>query len=160
ATDPTAVNILNWLKSHLPAEQPKQSGDIKYTYRTLSPTPQSNNEYLAKTEHQLGPNHRLTLSYFTIKTNQLVDLGGFTQAWSYSNYAARQQNANISEVWTVSNRSVNQFWVNYTRQFAGRIPVSSDPSKQTLADFGSDFGVVGTPSLPNIAISGVEAFTL
>ena len=41
------------------------------------------------------------------------------------------------------SRSVNQFWVNYTRQNGGRIPV---PGNSTLADFGSDFGVVGTPS--------------
>lgn len=160
ATDPTAVNILNWLTTHLPAKQPAQLGDNKYTYRTLAPTPQSNNEYLIKTDHQLTPIHRLTLSYFMIDTNQLVDLGGFTQNWSYSNYAARQQNANVSETWTVSNRSVNQFWVNYTRQYAGRIPVSGDPTKKTLADFGSDLGVVGPASLSNISVGGVEGFTL
>ena len=54
-----------------------------------------------------------------------MDLGGFTQAWSYSNYANKQQNANVSDVWTISPRTVNQFWVNYTRQNGGRIPVAS-----------------------------------
>ena len=39
-------------------------------------------------------------------------LGGFTQAWSYSNYANKQQNANASDVWTISPRTVNQFWLN------------------------------------------------
>ena len=76
------------------------------------------------------------------------------------NYANKQQNANLSDVWTVNPRTVNQFWVNYTRQNGGRNPVSGDPSKKTLADFGSDFGVVGTPSLPDINVTGVEGFTL
>jgi hypothetical protein len=160
STDPTAVNILSWLNTHLPAKQPAQTGDIKYTYHTQSPTPQTNNEYLIKTDHQLGAKHRLTLSYFLINAQQRIDLGGFTQAWSYSNYASKQQNANASDVWTISPRTVNQLWLSYTRQNAGRIPVSSDSTKKTLADFGSDFGVVGTPSLPNISVGGVEAFTL
>jgi outer membrane receptor protein involved in Fe transport len=160
ATDPTAVNILNYLKKILPAQQPTQSGDINYTYRTRSSAPQSNEEYLIKTDHQITASHRLTLSYFLLDYKTLIDLGGFTQAWSYSNYANKQQNANISDVWTVNSRTVNQLWVNYTRQNGGRIPVTPDPTKKTLADFGSDFGVVGTPSLPNIAVGGVIGFTL
>ena len=83
-----------------------------------------------------------------------------TQLWSYSNYANKQQNANLSDVWTISPRTINQFWVNYTRQNGGRFAVSGDPTKQTLADFGSDFGVVGPPSLPDINITGVEGFRL
>lgn len=157
AVDPTAVNILNYLVKNLPPRQPAQFGDTRYTYRTLSPTPQSNEEYLIKTDHQLTPSHRLTLSYFLLHYKNLQDLGGFTQVWSYSNYENKQQNANISDVWTVSPRTVNQFWVNYTRQNGGRIPV---PGNSTLADFGSDFGVVGTPSRPNISVGGVEGFTL
>lgn len=157
AVDPTAVNILNYLKKNLPAQQPAQFGDNRYTYRTQYPTPQSNEEYLIKTTHQLTPSHLLTLSYFLLNYKTLTDLGGLTQVWSYSNYANKQQNANISDVWTISSRTVNQFWVNYTRQNGGRNAV---PGNSTLADFGSDYGVVGTPSRPNIAIGGVEGFTL
>jgi hypothetical protein len=160
AVDPTAVNILNYLTSHLPAKQAAQTGDIKYTYHTLSPTPQANEEYLIKTDHQIGAKHRLTLSYFLLNNRQLQDLGGFTQAWSYSNYNNIQQNANVGDVWTLSGRTVNQLYLSYSRQDGGRIPVSSDPTKKTLADFGSDLGVVGTPSLSNISVGGVEGFTL
>ena len=160
AVDPTAVNILNYLHKVLPAQQPFQAGDTSYTYRTRSPTPQSNEEYLIKTDHQLTASHRLTLSYFLLNYKILTDLGGFTQNWSYSNYANKQQNANLSDVWTVSSRTVNQFWVSYTRQNGGRIPVSYDPTKKTLADFGSDLGVVGTPSLSNITVGGSIPFTL
>jgi hypothetical protein len=160
AVDVTAVNVIKYLKANLGPQQGNTSTDTRYTYRTRSPTPEQNEEYLIKTDHQITPAHKVTLSYFLLNYKIRTDLGGFTQAWSYSNYANKQQNANISEVWTISPRAVNQFWVNYTRQNGGRIPVSGDPSKKTLADFGSDFGVAGTPSLPNIAIGGVEGFTL
>ncbi|WP_035348497.1 carboxypeptidase regulatory-like domain-containing protein [Edaphobacter aggregans] len=160
--DPTAVNIIKYVKSAVTQipKQPFRSGDTPYTYRILEPTPEQNEEYLIKTDHQITSSHRLTLSYFLLNYSTRINLGGFTQKWSSSNYANKQQNANISDVWTVSGRTVNQFWVNYTRQNGGRNPVSGDPTKKTLADFGSDFGVVGAPSLPNISVGGVEGFTL
>jgi outer membrane receptor protein involved in Fe transport len=162
SVDPTAVNVLNYITTALKkeAQQPFRTGDTPYTYRVLESTPEQNEEYLVKTDHQITPAHRLTLSYFLLNYKVRINLGGFTQAWSYSNYANKQQNANLSDVWTVSSRTVNQFWVNYTRQNGGRIPVSGDPTKKTLADFGSDLGVVGTPSLSNISVGGVEGFTL
>ncbi|MBS1799486.1 MAG: TonB-dependent receptor [Acidobacteria bacterium] len=162
SVDPTAVNILTYLKKVLPAQQPARTGDTRYTYRTRGAIPEQNEEYLIKTDHQLTSSHRLTLSYFLLNYKVRINPQSpmLTQLWSYSNYANKQQNANISDVWTISPRTVNQFWVNYTRQNGGRIPVSGDPTKQTLADFGSDFGVVGTPSLPDINVTGVEGFRL
>jgi outer membrane receptor protein involved in Fe transport len=162
SVDPTAVNILNYITKALKSEaqQPFQNGDTPYTYRVRESTPEQNEEYLIKTDHQITPAHRLTLSYFLLNYSIRTNLGGFTQAWSYSNYANKQQNANLSDVWTVNSRTVNQFWLNYTRQNGGRDPVSGDPTKKTLADFGSDLGVVGAPSLSNISVGGVEGFTL
>jgi outer membrane receptor protein involved in Fe transport len=160
--DPTAVNVIKYVKSAISqeAKMPTRSGDTPYTYRVQEGTPEKNEEYLIKTDHQITPSHRLSLSYFLLDYSKRINLGGFTQKWSYSDYANKQQNANISDTWTISGRTINQFWVNYTRQNGGRKAVSSDPSKKTLADFGSDFGVVGTPSLPNISVGGVEGFTL
>ncbi len=137
---------MKYLTTALNAEtkQPFRTGDTPYTYRVLEPTPEQNEEYLIKTDHQITPSHRLTLSYFLLNYSIRTNLGGFTQKWSYSNYANKQQNANIGDVWTVNSRTVNQFWLNYTRQNGGRDPVSGDPTKKTLADFGSDFGVVGS----------------
>ena len=154
--DPTAVNILKYLKANLPTQQAFRSGDTQYTYRTRSRLPEQNEEYLIKTDHQLTPAHRLTLSYFLLNYQVTVNLGGFTQAWSSSVYKNKQQNANVSDTWSISPRTINQFWVNYTRQNGGR---NATPGT-TLADFGSDFGVVGPPSRPNISVGGVEAFTL
>ncbi|MEO7041606.1 MAG: TonB-dependent receptor [Gemmatimonadaceae bacterium] len=160
SVDPTAVAVLKYVKGILPAQQPNIPTDTRYIYRTRSPTPEQNEEYLIKTDHQITQAHRLTLSYFLLDYKIRSDLGGFTQAWTYSDYANKQQNANASDVWTISPRTVNQFWLSYGRQNGGRVPVTADPTKKTLADFGSDFGVAGTPSLPNIAVGGVEAFTL
>jgi hypothetical protein len=165
SVDPTAVNILNYLTKILPAQQPAHTGDTRYTYRTRGPVPEQNEEYLIKTDHQLTQAHRLTLSYFMLNYKVRINplspsTNMLTQLWSYSNYANKQQNANLSDVWTVNSRTVNQFWLNYTRQNGGRDPVSGDPTKKTLADFGSDFGVVGTPSLPDINVTGVEGFHL
>ncbi len=156
AVDATAVNIIKFLKANLPAQQPAQFGDNQYTYRTRSPLPEQNEEYLGKTDHQLGAKHRLTLSYFLLNYRVRVVPSTFTQVWSYSNYTNKQQNASISDVWTLSDRSVNQFWVNYTRQYGGRVAVPAT----SLAALGSDLGVVGTLSRPNIAVGGVEGFTL
>jgi hypothetical protein len=85
--------------------------------------PQNNDEYLIKTDHQLTPSHRVTLSYFRFGSATTIVQGGLTSSWTYSNYAATQQNANVSDTWTISPRTVNQAWLSYTRQFGGRIPV-------------------------------------
>jgi hypothetical protein len=147
AVDPTAANVMKYLNF---TPNPSAFGDTKYTYREYAPTPEKNEEYLIKTDHQITPSHRVTLSYFLFNYSNRVVPTTLTQKWSYSNYATRQQNANVSDVWTIGSRTVNQFWVNYTRQNGGRDPI---PGNSTLADFGSDFGVVGTPSRSQIAVN-------
>lgn len=146
ALDPTAVAIANYLYSQgvKPGVGAGQIGDNQYTYREYDAVPEVYNEYLIKTDHQLTPRHRLTLSYFLYQHSIKVIPGGLTPAhWSYNNYANKQQNANVSDVWTVNDRTVNQVWLSYTRQAGGRVAV---PDNSTFANFGSDFGISGTPS--------------
>ena len=117
--------------------------------------PNTTNEYLAKGDFQLYPNHRTTLSYFQSNGTQVtLPSGGNLPNWALNNYTYRQQNSNASDVWTVSPRSVNQAWLSYTRMLAGRI---SNPGK-SLDAFGSDINVQGTPSLAQISITSF--FTL
>ncbi len=117
--------------------------------------PQDNNEFLIKGDFQTFPSHRVTLSYFQANGSQIeLPSGASLPGWALSNYAFRQQNGNASDVWTVTPRSVNQVWLNYSRMMAGRI---SDPA-ESLAAYGSDISVQGTPSLPNISVSNF--FTL
>ncbi|GGA59307.1 hypothetical protein GCM10011507_08380 [Edaphobacter acidisoli] len=150
--DPTAVKIVQYLNSQgvQAGAGPRQFGDTKYTYREYFATPEQYNQYLIKTDHQLGQNHRLTLSYFLYDYSIRSIPGGLTPShWSYSNYATKQHVANVSDTWTVSQRTVNQAWLSYTRQAGGRIPV---PSNSTFANFGSDFGISGSPSRGQVAI--------
>ncbi len=117
--------------------------------------PQENNEFLIKGDFQTIPNHRVTLSYFQANGSQIeLPSGGTLPGWALSNYAFRQQNANASDVWTVTPRSVNQVWINFSRMLAGRI---SNPA-ESLSAYGSDINVQGTPSLPDISVSNF--FTL
>jgi outer membrane receptor protein involved in Fe transport len=146
--DPTAQNILKYL--NFTPNPTGAVGDTPYTHKEHAPTPETNREYLIKTDHQLTPAHRLTLSYFLFNYSNRIVPSTLTQKWSYSNYVARQQNANVSDTWTVSSRSVNQAWASYTRQFGGRVAV---PGNSTFADFGSDFGISGSPSRGQVSIS-------
>ncbi len=117
--------------------------------------PQGNNEFLIKGDFQTFTNHRVTLSYFQANGSQIeLPSGGTLPGWALSNYAFRQQNGNASDVWTVTPRSVNQVWINFSRMLAGRI---SNPA-ETLSAYGSDINVQGTPSLPDISVSNF--FTL
>jgi outer membrane receptor protein involved in Fe transport len=117
--------------------------------------PNNSNEYLVKGDFQLLRNHRISLEYFQSIGSQLeLPSGASLPGWATSNYAYRQQNANASDVWTVSPRSVNQLWLSYSRMLAGRI---SNPA-ESLAAFGSDLNVQGTPSLPQISVANF--FTL
>jgi outer membrane receptor protein involved in Fe transport len=163
ALDPTVQNVLKYLANgnltgsigntgHLTLNgQPGVIvGDTKYTHREYDAAPQTNNEYLIKTDHQLTQNHRVSLSYFRYSSTVASLPGGLTSSWTYSNYAATQQNANASDTWTISPRTVNQAWLSYTRQFGGRNPV---PSSDTWATFGSDFGISGLPSRGQISDS-------
>ncbi|HEU5351906.1 MAG TPA: TonB-dependent receptor [Terracidiphilus sp.] len=116
--------------------------------------PNTSNEYLIKSDLQWMKDHRQTLEYFQSIGSQIVQPGGNLPGWALSNYQYRQQNANASDVWTVSSTSVNQLWLSYSRMIAGRV---SSPGI-SLADYGSDLNVQGTPSLPNISVSNF--FTL
>jgi outer membrane receptor protein involved in Fe transport len=117
--------------------------------------PNTSDEYLIKGDFQLVPQHRVSLDYFQSKGSQIIlPSGSNLPGWALSNYTYRQQNASVSDVWTLSSHSVNQAWLSYSRMMAGRI---SSPA-ESLAAFGSDLNVQGTPSLPNISVANF--FTL
>ena len=167
--DPTVQNVLKYLANGnltgpiantgaltLNGQPGVIVGDTKYTHRENDPAPINTDEYLIKTDHQVSTNHRLTLSYFRFSSAQTINPGGLTSSWTHSNYAATQQNANVSDTWTVSPRTVNQTWLSYTRQMGGRIPV---PADSTWADFGSDFGISGTKARGQMGIASWFSLT-
>ena len=146
--DLTATNILKD-QSLVPLPNPTQPSDTPYTHRETAPVPENNSEYLGKLDHTMGK-HTLTFSYFLYNHDIRSVPSTLTQRWSYANYSTKQQVANVSDVWTVTPNIINQFFLSYTRQNGGRVnfPASS------ISDFGSDLGVIGTPSRPNISVAG------
>jgi hypothetical protein len=112
--------------------------------------PNQTDEFLMKGDHQLTAAHRITLDYFQSNGKQAnLPSGSNLPGWAVNNYNYRQQTANVSDVWTVSPKSVNQMWFSFTRMLGGRV---SSPGT-SLADYGSDLNVQGTPSLPDITVA-------
>src|SRR5207302_1303215 len=55
--------------------------------------------------------------------------------WMNHDYKFNQHEANVAHTWTVSNSTVNQLALNYTRLIGGRVPSPSE----SLATYGSKF---------------------
>jgi hypothetical protein len=146
--DPTAMNILN---RYIPA-QANSSGNV---FQGQVPSPYNSDEFLAKVDHTLTPNQVVTFSYFeTSGSNKFTPTNTNLPTWSVQQFNWRQHNANASDTWTFSPNAVNQFWATYTRNFGGRLNLP----QTSLGDLGSQFRIQGTPSLPQIAVTGY--FTL
>ncbi len=118
------------------------------------PSPYNTDEFLAKVDHNINQKHRLTLSYFETAGTNTVRSGSGNLPWSQQQFSWRQHDVNASETWVISPSKINQLWLTYTRNFAGRLNV---PQK-SLGDLGSLFTIQGTPSLPQITVTNF--FTL
>ncbi len=117
--------------------------------------PNLNNEFLVKGDFQIFKAHRITLDYFQSNGKQtILPSGSNLPGWALSQYTYRQHTANVSDVWTLSPRSINQVWASFTRQIGGR---TSDPGV-SLAAYGSNINVQGAPSLAQISVTSF--FTL
>ncbi len=150
--DPTALNIMN---KYIPAANEAQNG-----FQAQIPSPYHSDEVLVKVDHDLNQSHRLSASYYETTGNNIVipinssgvPVGNLP--WSTQQFNWHQQNANASDTWVVSSATVDQVWLTYVRNFGGRLNLP----QTSLGDLGSQFRVQGTPSLPQITVSGY--FTL
>lgn len=139
--DPTAMRILN---EAVPA------ANLPNNFYEVSDTrPQDTDDYTIKVDHSLSAQRRLSGSYFRAKGVDVETLTG-TLPWSKRHMSTPQQNYSLTDTWTLSPTIVNQFRLTYMRYLTARI---NSPAK-SLADFGSQFRVQGTPSLPAINVSG------
>jgi hypothetical protein len=129
--------ILNVLKANLiPTPNPSQPGDTAYTRRDLQRFTQKTDEQLYKGDYQMTQKQRLTLSYFHQTGDYVLNPSGNNVLnWTTHNYNFLQHNANVQHVWTLSNNTVNQLYLGYTRLLGGRV---ASPST-SLASFGSAF---------------------
>ena len=140
--DPVAVKIINDFIPTANVAGSKWQGNI--------PSPYNSNDFLTKIDNQLSNAHRLTFSYFETSGTNTVRAGGGNLPWGYQQFSWRQHNVNASDVWIISASKINQVWGTYTRNFGGRLNL---PAK-SLGDLGSAFTIQGTPSLPQITVSG------
>ena len=145
--DPVAVKII---KDYIPLSNvsgSKWQGNV--------PSPFDSNEYLGKVDHQLSDAHRLTFNYFTTAGANTVKAGSGNLPWASQKFNWRQHNLNLSDVWIISPNKINQAWLTYTRNFGGRLNLP----QTSLGDLGSAFTIQGTPSLPQITVSGFFTLT-
>ncbi len=119
------------------------------------PNPYDTDEMLVKVDHQLNVPHRLSFTYFETKGSTTVFPGTGNLPWATQDFRWRQHNLNISDVWVLTPNKINQLWLTYTKNFGGRL---NNPST-SLRDLGSTFTPQGTPSLPQISVSGYFTLT-
>ncbi len=156
--DPAAVSIL----THVPPANVGTSG-----WQGSVPSPFKSDDFLIKVDHSLNANQRLTFSYFetagnnaVVPSNSTTGLPTGNLPWSVQHFNWRQHIANVSHTWIVTPALVNQAWLTYTRNFGGRLNLADAsmpnplPPQTSLGDLGSKFTIQGTPSLPNIDVSG------
>ena len=137
--DPAIVNII---KAGL---IPTSTAAANYQRRDFSPYRQQTDEQLYKGDYQIAAMHRLTLSYFHQTGDfQLNPSGNNILGWVVHDYKFFQHEANLAHTWTLSNSTVNQLALNYTRLIGGRVPSPSE----SLATYGSKFA----EQLPNGSI--------
>src|SRR5438874_7210323 len=145
--DPVATKIIS---TYIPAANitgSKWQGNI--------PSPFDSNDFLVKLDHQLNTAHRLTFSYFETTGTNTVKAGSGNLPWASQQFKWRQHNVNASDVWIIGASKVNQVWMTYTRNFGGRLNLPAT----SLGDLGSAFTIQGTPSLPQITVSGFFTLT-
>jgi outer membrane receptor protein involved in Fe transport len=145
--DPVAMKIIN---TYIPTAN---VGTNKW--QGYVPSPYNTNEFLIKVDHQLNAAHRLTASYFETSGTNTVKAGTGNLPWASQEFDWRQHDGNLSDTWLMSTNKVNQVWLTYTRNFGGRLNLP----QTSLGDLGSAFTIQGTPSLPQINVSGVFNLT-
>jgi len=132
--DPAILKMVQ--KGLFPLPNPSQPSDSIYTRRDLSPFKQKTDEQLYKVDYQMTAKQRLTASEFYQKGDFVLNPSGNNVLnWVIDDYTFIQHVANIAHTWTITNSTVNQLMLNYTRLIGGRVG-SPDES---LANYGSAF---------------------
>jgi hypothetical protein len=158
AMDPVALHIL---QTYVPAANTTPTANNVNNYQGYIVTPDDRNDILAKIDHQLTSKDMLTGSFFTTAGVSFVNggssatSGGGNVPYSQQQFKWRQTNLIVSDTHTISPTMVNQAWLLYTRMMGGRtnLPATS------LDSMGSSFLTQGTPSLPQIAVTGFFQMT-
>ncbi|AFL89190.1 putative collagen-binding protein [Terriglobus roseus DSM 18391] len=114
------------------------------------PTQYTTDEFLAKIDQTLSDRNKVMVEYFNTSGNTSQQSGSPNLPWSTINYQWRQQNAIISVTSVATPNIVNQVWLAYTRNLAGRLNTPAT----SLGDLGSTYTIQGPKALPAIAVTG------
>jgi len=145
--DPVAMKIIN---DYIPNSN--VAGSIWQGY---VPSPYNTDEFLIKIDHEINDAHRLSGSYFETSGTNTVKSGSGNLPWASQRFDWRQHDVNVSDVWVIGADRINQVWASFTRNFGGRLNLP----QTSLGDLGSAFTIQGTPSLPQITVSGFFTLT-
>jgi hypothetical protein len=147
--DPAALRIL---QDYIPLANRTDDASRRFSgYDDKALHPRDHDEVVFKLNHSAGPSHQLTGSYFFAKGQDIdVFAGGTDLRWVDRNFKYTQHNVNIGDTWSPGGATVNQARITYVRNFGGRV----NTPQTSLADLGSKFIMQGTPTLPEITISG------
>jgi outer membrane receptor protein involved in Fe transport len=111
--------------------------------------PRNSDDYTLKLDHVVNSTHRLTGSYLRHTGSDVTGLLG-NLPWVSRDFNFQYNKFNIAETWIVSPSKINQFNIQYLRNFGGRVNLPG----RSLGDFGSAFQIQGPPSLPEFVVSG------
>ncbi|HTS61655.1 MAG TPA: TonB-dependent receptor [Candidatus Acidoferrales bacterium] len=123
-------------------------------YEAQIPHPTDQDDTTLKLDHTLNAKHQLSGSWFRVSGTDLIGLLGNVE-WVTRDFLYHQNNINAGDTWMISPSKVNQFHVQYLRNFGGRVNLPD----LSLGDLGSNFNIQGTPSLPQISVSGRISLT-
>ena len=146
--DPVALKVIN---SFLPGGPNLPNNK----WQGVIPNPYNTDEFLAKVDHNLNDSQRLSFSYFETSGENRIRAGTGNLPWSVQQFSWRQHNANVSDTWSLNSNMVNQVWLGYTRNYGGRLNLP----QTSLTDLGSAAFIQGTPSLPQISVTGFFSLT-
>jgi hypothetical protein len=124
------------------------------TYEVQVAHPTDQDDSTLKFDHTLNSRHQLSGSWFRVSGTDLIGLLG-NVPWVTRDFLFHQHNFNAGDTWMISPTVINQFHVEYLRNFGGRVNLPDI----SLGDLGSKFQIQGTPSLPQISVSGRVSLT-
>lgn len=155
--DPTAQKLLNPTGAAASFPTIPVANAANNIWEGTISSPYNTDEFIIKLDHNLTAKHRLAGSYFYTTGNNAVPPLNSTSGqpngnipWSVQQFDWRQQNFNLSETWTINPNLINQAWLGYTRNFAGRVNLPAT----SLGDLGSEFTIEGPHSPPQITVTG------
>jgi len=123
-------------------------------YEAQVPHPTDQDDTTLKFDHLAGQKHQLSGTWFRVSGTDLIGLLG-NMPWVTRDFLFHQNNLNAGDTWMISPTTINQFHFEYMRNFGGRVNLPA----LSLGDLASKFQIQGTPSLPQISVSGRVSLT-